>query len=224
MLSSIPNIPVGTVKRYIAERIREAIVSGTYKPGERLNETKLAAQFEVSTIPVREALLELQEQGLVENRPKRGMFVIMLNDEDVQRISSLRIILEAEALKLCRMKLTPEAEAVLLAFVDRLENWQAEVDLDACMVDLEFHRTIWRYADNPYLEKILNTLVPMLFSHQALVNVNEMRHAHWPRYHHRALLDVVRGISTMSPEEAIINHLNVTCTNPERYSSLAGSR
>src|ERR1700748_1490889 len=102
MADAIAEIPSTTLKAYLVEKIKDGIITGKYKPGDRLNETLLARQFNVSRIPVREALMQLQEQGLAMNHPRRGMFVNSLSEEDTQRINSLRIILESEAIKLCR--------------------------------------------------------------------------------------------------------------------------
>jgi len=87
-----------TLKSHIFHGLRDAIVSGRYRPGDRLNESKIAREFGISRIPVREALMQLQEHGLVMNHERRGMFVTLLSEEDVQRINSLRVVLEAEAL------------------------------------------------------------------------------------------------------------------------------
>lgn len=217
-------IPTGTVKNYLADHVQSGVVAGIYKPGERLNESKLAAQFGVSRIPVREALLQLQEQGLVISRPRCGMFITKLSEEEIQQINGLRIILESEALKLCRANLTKAIEDRLDSLVQQMDKWKKKIDLDACALDIEFHRTIWKGANNPYIEKILNGLVPMLFSHQALAHADEPRQRLWPPNHHKELFDVVRGTSELSAEAAIIKHLRVMCTNPERFTSLALSR
>lgn len=217
----LTELPSVTLKGHVVERIRQAILSGLFKPGERLNETHLANQFKVSRIPVREALLQLQEQGLVMNHPRRGMFVITLSEEDAQRINSLRILLESEAIKLCRTNLTASIEGQLKAIVEKMENGSPGSDFDAAMLDLEFHRTIWSASANQYLEKTLNTLVTVLFSHQALKYMTERGTVHWPLNHHRVLLDVIRGVSKISPESAMISHLRVRYTNPERFSSFA---
>jgi DNA-binding GntR family transcriptional regulator len=58
-----------TIKSYFVEEIRNAIVAGKFKPGDRLNESQLAREYGVSRIPVREALVQLHEQGLVMNHP-----------------------------------------------------------------------------------------------------------------------------------------------------------
>ena len=92
--------PPSTLKAHLVATLREAIIARKFKPGERLNESQLARQYGVSRIPVREALQQLQEQGLVMNHPRRGMFINILS-EDCQKINSLRIVLEAEALNFC---------------------------------------------------------------------------------------------------------------------------
>jgi DNA-binding GntR family transcriptional regulator len=208
-----------TLKSHLATILRDAIVSGKFKPGDRLNETKLAREYSVSRIPVREALQQLQEQGLVMNHPRRGMFVNTLSEEDCQKINSLRIILEAEALKLCRARLTAAGEKKLLELVKEMEHWKVGSEIDAATLDLEFHRTIWHGSGNEYLEKALNSLVPVLFAHQALEYIAQDR-LHWPLKHHRALLRVVQGTSKQTPEQAMVTHLKLRYTNPERFSSL----
>ena len=209
-----------TIKAHLVSALREAIISRKFKPGDRLNESKLAREYGVSRIPVREALQQLQEQGLVMNHPRRGMFVNILSDDDCQKINSLRVVLEAEALKLCRARLTAASEKQLLELVEQMEKWNAGSEIDAAAMDLEFHRAIWAFSGNSYLEKVLNSQVPMLFAHQALEYTSHNEKL-WPLYHHRQLLDVVLGKSHLTAEEAMIAHLRLRYTNPERYSSLA---
>jgi len=102
---------------------------------------------------VREALQQLQAQGLVMNHPRRGMFVITLTEEDIQRINSLRILLEAEAIKLCRANLTATQEQRLTAIVEEMETVHLDSYFEASLLDLKFHRSIWACSGNPYLEK-----------------------------------------------------------------------
>jgi DNA-binding GntR family transcriptional regulator len=209
-----------TLKSYVYNMLREAIVSGRYKPGSRLNESQLAREFNISRIPIREALMQLQEHGLVMNHERRGMFVTELTEEDVQRINSLRVVLEAEALKLCQAKMTRQIAARLTALVEQMENWEASTEIDAAAADLEFHRTIWEASGNPYLSKTLDSLSTVLFAHTALENVShdDMR---WRLNHHRALLDVALGKSDVTPEAAVISHLRMHYKDPERFSSYA---
>src|SRR5580693_7563014 len=77
--------PPTTLRTHVVQRLREDILSGRYKPGDRLNESSIAREFQMSRIPVREALFELREVGLVMSRERRGMFVTSLSDEEVQQ-------------------------------------------------------------------------------------------------------------------------------------------
>jgi DNA-binding GntR family transcriptional regulator len=216
--SVVAELPSTTLKAHLVARLRDGIISGKYRAGERLNESKLARQYGVSRIPVREALMQLQEQGLVINHPRRGMFVNSLSEEDTQKINSMRIILEAEAMKLCRARLSSEMDANLNQIVKVMEQWESGSDLDAAGLDLEFHRTVWRYSGNPYLVRTLDSLVPAVLAHHALDAVTHDM-VRWTLNHHRALLEVVQGKSKLTPEEAIVTHLRLGYSNPERFSS-----
>ena len=207
-----------TLKSHIFHRLRDAIVSGHYRPGDRLNESQIAREFGVSRSPVREALMQLQEHGLVMNHERRGMFVTRLSEEDVQRINSLRVVLEAEALKLCRLKISRRDAQRLTGIMERMEAWTERTEMDAAALDLEFHRTLWESAGNPYLTRTLDSLVTSLFAHKALEYVSaDLKR--WSLHHHRALLDVALGQSNIEPEAAIIIHMRTAYNEPERFSS-----
>lgn len=207
-----------TLKSYVYNMLRDAIVAGRFKPGSRLNESQLAREFNISRIPIREALMQLQEHGLVMNHERRGMFVTELTEEDLQRINSLRVVLEAEALKLCAARMTKQIAARLTSLVEQMEAWTQGAEIDAAAIDLEFHRAVWEASGNPYLVKTLDSLSTLLFAHTVLENVShdDMR---WRLNHHRGLLDVVLGKSKVTPEEAVIAHLRTLYKDPERFSS-----
>ncbi|MGV8956101.1 MAG: GntR family transcriptional regulator [Cypionkella sp.] len=207
-----------TLKVHVLSLLRDAIIAGRYKPGDRLNESQLARDFEISRIPIREALMTLQSEGLVMNHERRGMFVTILEEQDVQRINSLRVVLEAEALKLCRHNMTPEDAAQLTDLVEQMEAWEQGSELVAAELDLAFHRAMWRGSGNPYLAKTLDSLTTVLFAHKALENASfETRQ--WRLHHHRALLDVALGKSAVSPEDAVIGHLRTGYEDPDIYAS-----
>lgn len=78
----------------VTRSLRDAIVKGKLQPGQRLRETELAAMFQVSRNPVREALLALQAEGLIEGSPRRGARVRLISSEEVAELIELRIELE----------------------------------------------------------------------------------------------------------------------------------
>lgn len=207
-----------TLKAHVYTRLREAIVSGKYKPGARLNESQLARDFNISRIPIREALMQLHEHGLVMNHERRGMFVTELADDEVAQINSLRVVLEAEAIRICRSKMTRQIAAKLTSLVEQMERSAESAEIDSAALDLEFHRTIWQATGNPYLIKTMETLTTVLFVHTTLDKLSK-EEVHWRLRHHRELLDVALGKSELPPEEAVIRHLRMHYSEPERYSS-----
>jgi DNA-binding GntR family transcriptional regulator len=147
------------------------------------------------------------------------MFVTNLGQEEVLQISSLRIILETEALRLAKMHMTAEIAARLEKLVDQMDTWNGTL-LEAAALDLEFHRMIWKAAGNPYLERALNALMVPLFAHKTLEHVTkEVRR--WRLSHHRMLLDVMTGRTGDDPQEVLLTHMRMAYTEPERYSTLA---
>jgi len=219
---TIETIPVdhtpSTLRNHLVKVLRTQIMDGKYLPGQRLNESRIAREFNISRIPVREALSQLQEQGMVVNRERRGMFIVKLSDEEVQQINSLRLVLEGEALRLARARMTPQIQAELTGLVEQMEAWDGPL-IDAAALDRKFHAVIWRAAGNPYLERTLDSLTTSLFAHKALEHVSkDIRR--WRLNHHRALLDVVTGAGG-DPLMALLTHLRMAYTDPERFSSLA---
>jgi DNA-binding GntR family transcriptional regulator len=214
-----PNGPPTTLRAHVVKILSAGILSGKYKPGDRLNESQIARELNISRIPVREALSQLQEQGLVQNRERRGMFVTNIGPEEVLQISSLRIVLETEALRLAQKRMTPHVLASLEKIVDKMDNWNGTL-LDAAALDLEFHRTLWRASGNPYLERALNAVMVPLFAHKTLEHVTrDVRR--WRMSHHRVLLDAVAGRSHDDPQAVLLTHMRMAYTEPERYSTLA---
>src|SRR5262245_8218477 len=100
-IASLPLTPA--VKRSLAddvvERLRDAIFHGSFKPGEPLREEQLAAMLDVSRGPVREALVQLEREGLVLVRRHRGATVARLSRGDLEEVYSLRLALERLAMQ-----------------------------------------------------------------------------------------------------------------------------
>jgi DNA-binding GntR family transcriptional regulator len=200
--------------------LTNAILSGKIRPGDRLNESQLARELRVSRAPVREALQQLQEQSLIANLPRRGMFVVSLDQEDTQKINSLRIILEAEALRLARKHLTPPREKKLAELLEEMESLHPTPTTKMYVrVDFEFHRTIWSYSNNEYLVKILTSLTAPLLAHSArmLMRKEKLRIV---LDSHRPLYDFIRGKSDQIAERIMLDHLKDPYPDPGKFSSL----
>lgn len=210
-----------TLKERIVQVLRDGILTGKLKPGERLNESRLARELQMSRIPVREALQRLEEQGLVVNIQRKGMFVVSLSEEEVQKINALRLILEPEALILCKAGLTAEREKKL---ADLIHHWESNVDSlsasCAAELDLEIHRTIWTFSGNEFLVKTLTGLLVPLFAYRVIRKLNVER-KQWGHNTHVPFLKFVRGESEKSAEQVVLEHLRFGWNEPEKFSHLA---
>lgn len=215
-----------TLKDQVVGLLRKAMLSGTLEPGARLNESRLARDLGVSRIPIREALQQLEQQGLVVDVPRRGKFVIDLSEEEIQKINSLRLILEAEALRLSRAKITASGIKALKALIDKMEQSGALPEIEAAALDLEFHRTIWQHSGNEYLAKTLEGITVPLFAHRVLWRIKQEMLG-WasilPRQHW-LLLDFVQNKTKESAENVMLKHLSYRYSHPDRFSSLALER
>lgn len=158
-----------SLRENVAELLIEKILSGRFEPGDRLNESALSRQLQVSRAPIREALQQLQEQGLVVNQPRRGMFVVKLTEADVRKIIAMRIVLEAEALVLCRDHMTPAVLRRLQQLLEKMERSEELTGLEATRLDFSFHRAIWAGTGNEYLERALTSLTSSLFAYALVV-------------------------------------------------------
>lgn len=90
----LAQLPKATFRAHIAERLRQAILSGALPPGTPLVETALATQFAVSRAPLREALRQLADEGLIVTVPYTGTRVMQLSVDDLREIQSMRVALE----------------------------------------------------------------------------------------------------------------------------------
>jgi DNA-binding GntR family transcriptional regulator len=131
-----------SLKQLVAERIRTAIIGGDYKPGTHLTEQSVAGDLGISRGPVREAFLQLQQEGLVKINPRRGCEVTPLSLAEAAEFYVLRGHLEGLAIRLARPNWTQADTDALSGLVDRMrtlrgEDWQGAINLD-----MEFHHRI----------------------------------------------------------------------------------
>jgi DNA-binding GntR family transcriptional regulator len=114
--------PFANAAEVVAETLRRAIYEGKMGPGERLREAELAAEIGVSRTPIREALLILQTEGLVESVPNRGSVVRSYTLEELLDFMEIRGMLQVYAVARAVSRITEEQIAELRACCDRLEG------------------------------------------------------------------------------------------------------
>jgi DNA-binding GntR family transcriptional regulator len=111
-----------TLREIVQERLREAIIEGHFKPGQRLVERPLCAQLGVSRTVIRETIRYLEAEGLVEVLPNKGPIVTPMNWEHAQQIYDIRLLLETSAAVECAEKTSPELATHLNLALAELES------------------------------------------------------------------------------------------------------
>jgi DNA-binding GntR family transcriptional regulator len=128
---------------HVYSALRDAIVSTSFTPGQRLSETDLAERYGVSRTPVREALVRLRDDRLVEIVPQLGTFVTRISREAVGDAQFVRESLECSAAKLAAQRASSDDVAALDAIVERQREASAASDVDRFYVfDDELHRSL----------------------------------------------------------------------------------
>lgn len=135
------------------EAIREKIISGEFEMGRKLPESELVRLLGVSKSPVREALLQLEREGLIELSPSRTTRVFSMAPAEVAELGELRQILECEALRLACARNPVPLGRRMGEIVEAMEAALERGDTDAYkLLDHDFHRAIFEHCGNSYVE------------------------------------------------------------------------
>jgi DNA-binding GntR family transcriptional regulator len=202
-------LPDQSLADAVVDRIRAAIRSGAYAPGDRLVERRLAREFGISHIPLREALARLTEEGLVVRPPRRGARVASLTPRMLEEVSSLRVVLEQFVIRRLKDRFTPDAHAELQGIVDQLMQAADRHDLVRVHeLDQQFHERLWELTDHTLLVELAAQMRSRT-SHfyraaAASLGPDEVRrHAE----SHQHLLDLIASGDRRAAERAMQHHV-----------------
>ncbi|MCX7749841.1 MAG: GntR family transcriptional regulator [Clostridia bacterium] len=147
------------LREVIFNTLREAIISGELKPGERLMEVQLAEKMGVSRTPVREAIRKLELEGLVNMIPRKGAHVAELSVKDIMDVLEVRASLDGLAAALSAQRISEEELAELKHVYSQFVNYMEKENLQGTIKkDVEFHEIIYRSSKNDKLIQIVNNL------------------------------------------------------------------
>jgi DNA-binding GntR family transcriptional regulator len=158
-LTDLSPVQLKTLGNEVANRLRNAIRTGEFPLGTRLVERDLAERLGVSRIPVREAIQQLVEEGLVQKTPHRGTFVHSPTRNEIEEISSLRVLLECFVIERAMANWQPSHETRLRQIVQTMRRAAAENDIQGLFEqDYLFHSVLWEIADHSLLLEVVSGL------------------------------------------------------------------
>lgn len=143
-----------------AEALRSQILRGVYSPGQQLRQDTLAAEFGMSRIPIREALILIEREGLIKILPHRGAVVVRLSPEEVDEVFNMRVLLEPFLLARSAPKLTKADFRRLAKVQSRYADAIQREDIGSWNeVNSEFHLELYKHAESPRIIKLVQNLL-----------------------------------------------------------------
>jgi DNA-binding GntR family transcriptional regulator len=180
------------------EVIRQAVLAGDLEPGRRLKESDLANELGLSRTPVREALLVLQAEGLIEAFRNRGAVVPKRTAEDMLGIYQLRALLEGHACRLAARSAQPADLEELQASCDRFDQIP-EGDIEELVAEnMKFHGIIMRLAENPRLHQMVRSVTELPLIYRSYI----WRFADQQRISGEAHRNITRALGKQNGERA----------------------
>ncbi len=195
------------VRQQIVSRLRDDILSGRLAEGTHLSEAHLAERFRVSRGPIREALVQLGQEGLLVAKPNCGVRVAASAPDSIRDlITPLRRVVETYALRLVFADLGAADFATWQAILDRMKVAGRQKDTAAAVEqDIAFHRFLVERAEQPDLLAIWSTMIARIRRH--------FQHVHTLRpidvyANHRALFDALRNDNQEQAIQALEEHID----------------
>lgn len=153
------NVKLTTIKQQVYLILKDKIINGEIKTGERLYEKEIAESMGVSRSPVRESLNELIGEGLLHNIPNKGVFVKRMDKKDIYDIYEYRMIMEKYAIKKAIKNLSNDDIIVLNSIYNELQKRHEEDDkIGYHKVDIELHDTIFIISRNEIMYKSIRSI------------------------------------------------------------------
>ncbi|MFE9345671.1 GntR family transcriptional regulator [Streptomyces olivaceus] len=209
------NLSAGGLKRtslrdQVLDLVRQSLVSGEIRPGDIYSASALAARLGVSSSPVREAMLTLVNEGLMEPVRNRGYRAVPMSEHDLDEVFAMRLLLEVPGTLWAAERATPEDLAALRTVADEIEAAAGAGDVVAFLdADRRFHAGLLRLCGN---RRLVDTVLSLrdqtrLYGLDALARHGMLDAS--AREHH-AMLDAAAAGDTARLEAAVRHHLRHT--------------
>jgi DNA-binding GntR family transcriptional regulator len=196
-----------SLRLQVANFLRDMILSGKLKPGEKVVERRLAKSMRVGQATIREALQILEHEGLIYKKANTASFVTQLSPERVTEIVEIRLDLEPKAFALACRRKTPADLDELRSLMRRIEDGAANNDYyELGSSDLSFHQKVWSIAGNQTLEHTLTHLLTPLFAYLMVFLSTSSSPLKERVKSHQILVDAIAGTDKDKVIEAARDH------------------
>ncbi|MCY8423592.1 GntR family transcriptional regulator [Bacillus vallismortis] len=193
-------------------QLKKMIFNGTFKPGERINETQLAKSFGVSRSPIREAMRLLEKDGLLKADDRNGFSITSLTAKDVDEIYKIRIPLEQLAVELVIEEADEEELAILEKQLEETEKAIHNGTEDTVIISLNqrFHELLVDFSHNRHLKNLLEHVNDLIHFCRILNYTGDHR-AETILSEHRKILEEVKKKNKEAAKQYVMAHFNHDC-------------
>jgi len=199
--------PSKKIREKVYEYLREGILNGKIKAGDRLVESALANSIGTSRTPVREALHSLEREGLVESIHRVGYVVRPISELEVSELSEIRLALESVALRWALSKDPPGLARAMRENLSRCDQQIASGDLKAFVeMDAKFHDLISKVADSSRLMEMTNSIRRYMLRYR-IQSIYTEDNVHRAIAGHRALLKAIEDGDKKAAQRALRAHI-----------------
>ena len=206
-----------SIRGQVFDKIRSDILNGKYKRGEELVESSIGKELGISRTPVREAIRQLELEGLVQLVPNKGAFVTGISEKDVRDIYLIRARLEGLAARMAAKNITPELldameETVVLSEYHAKKEHYEQV----CEMDSKFHKLLYKASGSRILEHTL-TDFHQYVQRVRMASIMKKRRMEKSNDEHDAILTAIREHDEEKAELVATRHISNTVENLKNY-------
>lgn len=205
----------GSLRARVFAALESAIINGEYKAGDNLNEIKLSQTLGVSRTPVREALMQLELEGLVEATQNKGAVVIGISEKDIEDIYAIRLRIEGFATALATKNITKEELMALEKIVELQEFYLLKNDTEQLWrLDTDFHKILYDASRNRSLRSMLTSFHNHIQRGRGISLKVEGR-AEKSVKEHKGILDAIKAGDAALAEKLTTEHVLNAANNIE---------
>ncbi len=211
---SIATITTTSITSQVTNAIRESIVTGEFEPGRKLSEVALSEHYEVSRTPIREALKQLEREGLVEIIPRVGTCVTKPTEKELEELFTVKEVMEGLAAGLLAEKGSPkeikEIEKAVSAMEKAIQTSDHKLFVEANNM---FHTAILEGADNSKLRFMLNMLLNQIpYTRYVYLSIEVPNRLEKSLAEHQAILAAIKQGDRDGAEKAMRQHVKSSGT------------
>lgn len=193
--------------------IRDGILDGRYKSGDALVETKVAQELGISRTPVREAIRQLELEGLVISIPNKGVVVSGITEQDVEDIYTIRSIVEGLAVRWATERIDEEELKELEEIVELMDYYTKKDDYEQlAQLDTRFHDVIYDSCRSKVLKNTLSDLLRYV-ERARLGSLKVPKRAQLALEEHRGILDAIIRRDGKAAEMLMVQHISHASLN-----------